>query len=287
MSTQSDTAGPSLPAPLPEHLTSRGGSADLLVGEITEAVTNHIEAHPRSLQRVVGPSEVGHPCSRYLTYKALDADAVNTIAPPKWKSFIGTCVHEGLASAQDSDNLRHAAELGGSERWLVETPVCVGTVLGTEIWGTADLYDRVTCTVIDHKIQGKDPRTMLGRKGPPAVYRAQLHLYARGFIRAGLQVDTVILLSWPREGEMRETEHWSEPYDEQIAIDALTRLEGIAIAAETMGTDALAVVPTADHYCHNCPFYKHGSTDLSTGCPGDQNASVNSAGKGAFTDIIG
>ena len=79
----------------------------------------------------------------------------------------------------------------------------------------------------------------------------------------------------PRNGELADAFIWSEPYDEQVALDALQRLEGIDHAVKALGTAALQLLPTAPHYCSTCSYFLHKSKDLEKGCPGDPTSPVN------------
>jgi hypothetical protein len=73
----------------------------------------------------------------------------------------------------------------------------------------------------------------------------------------------------PRNGELADAHIWHEPYDEQVAVDALQRLAGIDLTTRMLGVKALPLLPTADAWCVHCPFFLANSTDLERGCPGD------------------
>src|SRR6202007_2411815 len=94
---------------------------------------------------------------------------------------------------------------------------------------------RVTGTVVDWKSVGPTQLTKYKAKGPGGQYRAQAHLYGRGWARRGQDVRHVAVMFLPRNGELREAYFWSEPYDEQVAIQALQRLEGIPLTARALG----------------------------------------------------
>lgn len=238
---------------LPEHLAQRGGSVDLVAGEYLDAVKRHILAHPRSQQAAIGPSEVGNPCGKEIAAKLLGHPDRDRGAP--WKPTIGTAVHAWLESAFDADNLRvEAVDQGGAERWYIETRVEVGEYDGGKtITGSCDLYDRVTATVIDHKVVGPKQLKKYKAGDPGAQYRAQAHLYGRGWVRAGLPVDNVAVMFLPRDGELRDAYMWHEPYNEQVAIDALARLDGIALAVNTIGDGAIGAVQCNASPCYYCP----------------------------------
>lgn len=253
---------------LPAHLTSRGGSGDLVGAELVDVIKNAIRNHPRSLQKAIGPSEVSHPCARRIGYKLGGAEEINqTPDDTPWLPTIGTAVHAWL------EEVFAGANPGDEDlRWLVELRVGIGTILGAEITGSMDLYDRVTATVVDWKIVGPTTLRKYKANGPGPQYRGQIHSYGRGATRRGLPVDRVMIAFLPRNGELRDAYLWHEPYDEQVALDAIQRAEGIALAVGTLGPAAYAQLGTADAYCNRCPFYRAGSTDPATGCPGDENA---------------
>jgi hypothetical protein len=266
---------------LPAHLTARGGSPDLVGAEYLDVVKNAIRNHPRSLQKAIGPSEVSHPCARRIGYKLGGAPEINHAADDvPWLPTIGTSVHLWLEDAFTQANSGH-----DHARWLVELRVAIGTIRGVEITGSMDLYDRVTATIIDHKVVGPTTLKKYRASGPGQQYRGQIHAYGRGATRRGLPVDRVMIAFLPRNGELRDAFLWHEPYDEQVALDALQRAEGIALAVESLGDAAYAQLPTADAWCQRCPFYRANSTDPATGCPGDENARLPH-GDAPFADLL-
>lgn len=255
--------------PFPAHLEQRGGSPDLVKAELLHLIKATVNNHPRSLQRRIGPSEVGHPCARRIGYKLLDIDE-NPSDDTPWLPTIGTAVHAWLEDAFTQANAAH-----DHARWLTELRVDVGSIAGTAITGSCDLYDRVTATAVDWKIVGPTQLTKYKAKGPGGQYRDQIHLYGRGLTRRGLPVDNVAIAFLPRNGELSSAYIWHEAYDENVALAALQRAEGIATAVAALGVAALPHLPTADAFCHRCPFFKAGSTDLESGCPGHPTSKAN------------
>lgn len=263
---------------LPERLTQRGGDPDILAAEYLDVVRATIGAHPRSLQKRIGPSEIGSPCARRLGYKLLDVAECNTAGGPPWLPTIGTAVHTWLEDAFTAANNGLEAT-----RWLVEMRVDVGEVDGEPITGHVDLYDRVTATVADHKIVGPTALRRYRAAGPGRQYRAQAHLYGRGLTRRGLPVDTVMIAFLPRSGELDDAWFWHEPYDEAVAVDALRRATGVALATRTLGAAALAHLEPTAAFCSRCPWFRPGSsTDLTTGCPGAERENHSHP----FTDLV-
>lgn len=247
---------------LPAHLTSHGADPKLLAAEYMHIVREAITNAPRSQQVAIGPSEIGHDCPRRIGYKLLGHPERSD--KPNWKATVGTGTHMWLEETFMAAN--DPLEL---VRWIVEATVCVGEILGHPITGHCDLFDRVTGTVIDHKTCGPTQLRKYKAKGPGRQYRTQAHLYGRGWARRGQDVRQVAIVFLPRNGELSEAVFWSEPYDEQVALDGLQRAEGIALATQAMGAAALTHLGTADAFCAMCPYYKASSTDLTQGCPGD------------------
>ena len=268
MSTEIDRLA-ALP-PVPDSWSAR--QLDAQVDYMT-AVVDAIVNHPRSLQVAIGPSEIGTACPRKLLYKLTGVPERDQ--KPNWKATVGTGGHLWQEEAFDRANLTFADSAGtpGVERWLIEETVTVGSdAFGRPITGHCDLFDRATRTVIDHKFVGKTQLAKYRSKGPSPQYRAQAHLYGLGWVNAGIQVDAVAISFLPRDGELRDAYWWTEPFNPQIAADALQRLHGLQITHQALGDAAYAVVGTEDDYCGFCPFYRPGSTDLAIGCPGHPGA---------------
>jgi len=248
---------------LPPVETQRGGDPTLLHTECVDVIKAAIVGAPRSKQRRIGPSEIGHPCTRRIAYKLSGVEEVNVSAG--WRPTVGTAVHEWLAFTFTSANKDQAL------RWLVELKVEVGAVLDTTITGSVDLYDRVTATCNDWKVVSPASLKKYRAKGPGQQYRIQGHLYASGLIARGLPVDTVAITFLPNSGELSEAVFWSEPYDPAVAAGAMERLATVASLTAVAGSAAAALLPTdgADpDWCRYCPFYLPASTDLTAACPG-------------------
>lgn len=234
-----------------------------LAAQLTDVVRWDSANAPRSLQTAIGPSEIGQPCARRLAYKLLGAPEVNTGGDP-WASYVGTAVHAKLADAFENHN-RHL----GRTRWLVEQRVEVST----GITGSCDLVDVDTLTVIDHKVVGPSSLKKYQKEGPGPQYRAQAHLYGRGWRRAGLPIKRVALAFYPRAGWLTGLHIWSEPYDETVADEALDRMHNlIAVTCDLQvedHPDRYQLIPaTPGHGCTWCPFWRGGGPADGTGCPG-------------------
>lgn len=217
----------------------------------------------RSMQRALGPSEIGDECDRRLTYRLLDMEPTGRSGDP-WPAIVGTAVHAWLAGAFNSENVRL-----GRLRYVVEQRV----YLTSGISGTCDLYDLDTDEVIDHKVLGTTSMGKLKAGKIPTRYRVQLHLYGLGYALAGMRVSKVTLALYPRGGWLDGMHIWSEPYSAETAQSAMDRLSKLTAVAYTLELDdhperweLIPAKPGPD--CDFCPFFRPGKHVDSNGCPG-------------------
>ncbi|MCU1615027.1 MAG: hypothetical protein JWO98_2567 [Frankiales bacterium] len=239
---------------------------------LTKLFIDTITNQPRSLQKRIGPSEYGHPCDRRIGAKLAGAQVVNNRGIP-WKPLIGTNMHEWAKEtvARHTLTLPLADILG--PRYMVEMRVNVGDEIdGEPLNGDCDIYDRVTATALDYKFVGGEQLRGYRANGPGPQYRVQAHSYARGWVRKGYPVRHVAVWFLPRDQEFRQNHFWSEPYDEQIVIDAMNRAAGISRMVSALGTAALPILSTADAMCTYCPYFLPASTEVEQACPGHPGA---------------
>lgn len=217
--------------------------------ELLYIIKRRITDAPRSQQRMIGPSELGMPCTRRLIHKLADHD--DPIGRPKWLATVGTAVHEWLADA-----IAHCDEQKATvqPRFLVEQRVDVGEINGIPVKGSADLFDIDAGMVIDWKIVGTSRLQHYKRHGPGEQYRRQVHLYGRGMVRAGHHCNSVMIAFLPRNADLSESYFWCEAYDEQVALDTLARVQSLHTLVQTFGADqVLAMYPQCDdHWCPWC-----------------------------------
>ncbi|WP_263121147.1 hypothetical protein [Cellulomonas sp. RIT-PI-Y] len=227
-------------------------------GVIEDAIVNH----PRSLQRTIGPSEIGTPCEHCLAAKLAGWDQVRDVA---WLPTIGTALHAWVEEAFIAHENRRGAQHDGGLRYLTEAKVMVGTILGQEIWGSTDLLDVATGMTVDWKLVGA-ATLRKAKTGPSPVYRTQADLYAKGWNDAGVRVDHVAIAYLPRNAvSLDDAIWWTAPHDRQRAVDALARAERIAtnLAALTaLGPDAVAAWISGlprDPDCFDCARFPDGA----------------------------
>jgi len=212
---------------------------------------------PRSKQRSIGPSEVGGDCYRKIGYRLLGVESTNQ--PDTWLATIGTAVHAWLADQYSNLNLTLE-----KPRYLIEHRVEVTDELG----GSVDLFDMERELVIDWKVVGDSSLKRYKSLGIGQQYRTQAHLYAYGLLRAGYSVRDVAIVFLPRGGSLRSMYIWTEPFNLEIAVAGIKKLDSVKQVVRTGGIDSLKVLQAIDSFCHYCPFYLPGSTDVLTGCPG-------------------
>lgn len=240
---------------------------DVLTAELTDAIAYDVANKPRSLQKALGPSEIGEECQRKLAYKLLDWDPKPNTDIDPLPSFIGVAAHNGSADALERVNERRPGT------WIVEKRVHASNYLS----GSTDAYHVPTDTVVDHKFVGPGSMRKYKENGPSQVYRVQDHCYGLGWERSGYTPKTVAIAFFPRGGNLKDLYLWSEPYDRQVALDALTRLETIRSAVIALDPEAnpdrWGHFPiSASHACSYCPWWAPQSTDLSQGCPSEPGA---------------
>jgi hypothetical protein len=116
-------------------------------------------------QRAIGPSEVGEPCERQLSYKILDWPETNTNRDPI-AAIIGTGFHMWMAEKFEA---RQAPLPDGRPRYRIEERVTVrqGPTEASTLTGSSDLFDRLALLNNDWKLVGKSSATTsTGGKAP-------------------------------------------------------------------------------------------------------------------------
>lgn len=234
--------------------------AHSLIQRMQKVVRAHSASSPRSLQVNLGPSEVGHDCARRLSYRMLDWPQTNNTSDP-WPAISGTAIHAWLADAFEADT---------TNEWLVEHRVTINNTLA----GSCDLFDKTNGVVIDHKCVGNASMKARKAEGPTKQQLIQLSLYAYGLELEGHTVNKIALMFYPLGGMLNGMHSWIGDYDKHIAIDALARLDSIRDLIVALDPEAMperwSMIPAQpSRSCTYCSWFKPGSTDLSTGCPGD------------------
>jgi len=239
----------------------------MLKAQLIDMVRWAEQQHPRGRQVLIGPSEIGSLCDRRIGYRLANIPACNTEFDP-WASIVGTAIHTWLDNAVNGWMKEHQ-----SQAWSTETRL----VIDDFVEGHADLYSHDHKSVIDYKTVGPDVMKKIRKDGPPVGYQIQTHVYGYGFERLGRDVERVCLVFLPRAGWIRDMYIWCAPYQRDVAIGSLIRLQ--MIAQQILKLDALTypnrwndIEAVPSNNCGWCPWYnpgrptEHGADDQ--GCPG-------------------
>jgi hypothetical protein len=239
--------------------------------QLLEMILHAERQSPRSKQKQIGPSEMGEACDRRIAYRLAGIPEINVAFDP-WPATVGTAIHAWLDGA---------AQLWNTTRENVylteqEIPFEFGGI------GHGDLY--YDGCVIDWKSASKEVMRNVKKNGPPSKHVTQVHLYGYGYRRLGHKVDRVALAFVPRAGWIKDMFVWSEPYNEQVAQAAITRMYQVAARAVQLQVlqhphrwEQLDATPSDE--CGRCPWFnslrtaEEGASDQ--GCPGtapDQGA---------------
>ena len=247
-----------------DHLEDIDGA---ILEDLKDVLRQHHSAHPRSQQRELGPSQIGHPCARHLISALVEQPPINPSFDPL-ASYIGVAVHKQIETAVALDNSRLTAE-GKPERWISEHKLRIASGLS----GTADLYDIRYKTVIDLKCPGTSKMTEYRKYGPSETYRVQAHLYGYGYEQEGIEVERVAIWFLPRAGSLASSFVWSEKYSEDIARQAVSRYESMLVLADELDVEHnpanLALIPRDNSQCAFCPWLSMKASDNPAACNGD------------------
>lgn len=260
------------PAPAAVPMTVMAEQLVARMREVFYSYGNRKTDDNRSAQATLGPSEIGSPCDRRLAMSLLRIPPVNP-GGDQWASFKGTAIHAALA-----DVFTWAS--GNTGRFAVEVPLRFPSELVPH--GTSDLLDRVLFMLDDHKIQGHWSQNKLRTEGMTPTQRVQVHMYGFGQRIKGERVDFVAILSWPMESSSLDDMYAVvEPYDPQIARDALARVDRIAgriqeiqAPAAVAGIQGPSFLQQAAQFtvdpsdCKFCDWYAPGDPGMTRGCPG-------------------
>lgn len=233
--------------------------------EIIQIVRAYDQSRPRSLQKHLGPSEIGAGCMRQIGYKLAGRDPVNEVADP-WFTFVGSSVHHfmALAAAYYNDVVLNRPD---NPRFLVEHRVKVASAnSGYDTSGHTDLYDVDNQRVVDWKIVGVTTmRKVTGPAGDTDQYRVQGQTYAAGWAQAGYDVKETMIAYLPRSNFLAKMHLSVFPFDPGVAQQAMARVG--AIERLLAGGLQPEQMPAADCTIW-CPFYRPKLELGHSSCPG-------------------
>lgn len=192
----------------------------------------------------VGPSDVGS-CEKAIEYRERPPEGHEPIDVPKDAAILGTLIHEALTEAR---------------RWRYpwrQFGVKVD-IVGLDKPGEIDEWDPWIGRVTDYKTASGWKWDSIGDDGPPEYEWEQVSIYGKGLTDLGLEVKSVQLLYINRNNGLPEV--FTRPYDEGVALRALSRLHAVMDALED-GTplprrrrDSELLGPSIDALCARyCP----------------------------------
>lgn len=242
--------------------------------ELFYAYDNRKAEDNRSAQTTLGPSEIGTSCDRRLALSLMRTPPVNP-GGDGWAAAVGTAGHAFLAEMFVWAN----ADTG---RYAVEVPLEFPSRYVPK--GTGDLLDRTLCAFLDHKFMGGWSLNKLSTQGPSETYRVQVHTYAYGARLKGEDINRVAIIGWPRDKSSLDNLYvWDEPYNPQVARDALARVDRIAAEVDAHQTERATWAgldidaanraigrefPIDNTDCKYCPFHAPGDAKGERGCNG-------------------
>lgn len=264
-------------AAAPKSVSGSSPWASRYAAELRRVLHEHAARAPRTLQQHLGPSEIGVECDRQVVGKLAALPATNHVSDP-WPSMVGTACHAYAEEAFQGDNARR-----GVLRWVAEQRVTPHP----DHPGTADLYDALEQSVVDHKFLGPSSLDKV-RRNPPRKYVVQLLLYGLGYYRLGLPVRRVVLAAYPRTAASLDGMYvWEREFSAPDAAGQLQILPDVLellglvfdqtahrkVLAQQLRSGQITFrdVPVApnDSECYFCPFYRpQAARDDGPGCPG-------------------
>jgi len=106
-------------------------------------------------------------------------------------------------------------------------------------------------------------------------YSDQVHAYGNGIVNAGLRVVIVGILRLPRASNRLRDAYWKwEPHDPARGQRALARAGAIAQTVGALGSAAIPLMPTTEHFCNTCDYFLPGATNLERACPGTETVAA-------------
>ena len=216
-----------------------------LQGFVAKMLTDFDNRRPRSNQIEIGPSSVGG-CHRRLWHELAGTKPTNE--GDKLAAILGTFIHAGIESSV------RASDPWG-EQFELEVEVEAGGLKGH-----VDCYDKINQRVIDWKTIKKGSSRYFGKTNRQQIW--QIHLYGWLLTQNGYTVKEVALAGIPRDGKMSDILIHIEPYNPEIAEEALFHLNAVKeLVAEGTKPFPEKPVPFCADYC---PFYDPSG---EIGCP--------------------
>lgn len=196
--------------------------------ELVKALVDYDNNRARSKQTAIGVSQLGG-CRRQVWHKLQGDPETNTTL--RLPAILGTAIHAAIEKVVEADDvlIEHRVEIDGFPP------------------ATIDYFDIAKGEVIDWKtITLKNVDWFVTKQK-----RWQVQVYGYLMTLDGYDVKTVTLIGIPRDGTENDIIVHSEPFDANVALEALAWLEDVKAS-----TEAPAPERDAASFCKNyCPFY--------------------------------
>lgn len=234
----------------------------VLADELAAIIVQAGQWSPRSKQIAIGPSEIGHECTRRLAYKLLDWEKINEGGNGSWSAQVGTAIHAYLAEV-----------FGKLEGYEVEQRVTIRSGLS----GSIDLFDVNRGIVMDWKTTSAKQIETRKKEGATPQQLIQTQLYGYGKAQQGVQVNHVALVYLPTSGSLDDMHLEMYAYDEQVALDALARIDSLYTLLSTVDVESNPkmwdLIPAEpSRLCSYCPYFLPYSQDSARACKGDTSS---------------
>ena len=222
-----------------------------IANELIKVITGQSKTSARSLQTSIGPSEIGG-CRRKVFMKLNDWRPTNHDTL-KLASIMGTAIHTYI-----QESFKKQDPFG--EKYLLEE-----SMEAEGIKGHIDMFDIENGEVIDWKTTKKSNLSYF----PSRQQRWQVQVYGWLLEQNNYDVKNVTLVAIPRDGDERDIVYHTEPYDKEIAKEALKWLEEIKESS---------VMPAAEKDLAFCKLYcQYYEPTGVFGCPSRPKAKAEGA----------
>lgn len=194
--------------------------------KLVQLLVQNDSERDRSTQVSIGPSEIGG-CSRRIWYR------INKIQPTnpntlRLAAIMGTAIHTLIESI-----------FAGQEGFLTETQV-----EHEGVTGHIDLIDTKTKTIWDWKTTTKGSLAWF----PSSQQIEQVQIYGYLATKNGIAVENVGLVAIARDGNENDILEHVEPYDEEIALNCLAKLQKVQESFEPPAPEK--EVSFCEKYCN-------------------------------------
>jgi hypothetical protein len=198
----------------------------------------------RSKQIEIGPSSIGS-CARRVYHDLKQTPKTNDTE--KLAAILGTFIHAGVEKS-----IQRLDPFG--DNYLIELEVSYG-----DLKGHCDLFIKDQGLVVDWKTTTKKGARYFGNQ----QQRWQIQLYGWLLANNGYEVKDVALVGIPRDGGMKDILVHKEPYNPNIAQEALNWLQEIKEIVDLGKSAPEPEKPIA--FCASyCPYYDPTG---EIGCP--------------------